>query len=91
MNEQEEALSPRMAAAALGVSTASLLAWERKGYIVSQRTAGGHRRYSLAEIERAQVEGGRRAEALREKRIERMREVREMRPQAEAEESAKDE
>ncbi len=39
------------AAERLGVSTITLRRWEKAGKITAQRTQGGHRRYSLADIE----------------------------------------
>ncbi|HEX6977337.1 MAG TPA: MerR family DNA-binding transcriptional regulator [Patescibacteria group bacterium] len=39
------------AARKLGVSVDTLRRWEKKGKITSERTEGGHRRYSLEEIE----------------------------------------
>lgn len=38
------------AAKAIGVSVDSLRRWERKGKITSQRTIGGHRRYSVSRL-----------------------------------------
>ena len=36
----------------LNVSPNTLKDWEKKGYIASHRTAGGHRRYSTTDVER---------------------------------------
>jgi excisionase family DNA binding protein len=38
------------AAKAIGVSVDSLRRWERKGKITSERTIGGHRRYSIEKL-----------------------------------------
>lgn len=38
------------AAAALGVSVTTLRRWEAAGRVVAERSAGGHRRYSLARL-----------------------------------------
>lgn len=38
------------AAKSIGVSVDSLRRWERKGVITSERTVGGHRRYSVQKL-----------------------------------------
>ena len=42
----------------LGVSTDTLRRWEKEGRITSSRTEGGHRRYDLTSILRAQEDEG---------------------------------
>jgi excisionase family DNA binding protein len=44
------------AADLLGVSPATLRAWEREGKITSIRTCGGHRRYRVADLEAVMLE-----------------------------------
>jgi excisionase family DNA binding protein len=44
-------LTPREAAKALGVSIRTLYRWEDDGLISPRRTPGGHRRYTLADID----------------------------------------
>ena len=38
------------AAKSIGVSVDSLRRWERKGKITSERTIGGHRRYTVSKL-----------------------------------------
>ena len=38
----------------LGITTATLRNWDRKGQLKSLRTVGGHRRYRLSDIEKLQ-------------------------------------
>jgi MerR family transcriptional regulator, light-induced transcriptional regulator len=45
-----KSFSPKQAARAIGVSEASLKRWCDQGLLVAQRTVGGHRRLSLAEV-----------------------------------------
>ena len=40
------------AAKRLGVSVATLRVWDRQGLLKPTRTLGGHRRYSVADLER---------------------------------------
>lgn len=48
----EDTLAIREAAEALGVSVDTVRRWANAGLIKSSRTAGGHRRFSVAEIQR---------------------------------------
>lgn len=54
-------LMPKEAALALGVTTDTLRRWGDSGRIGYETTAGGHRRYSAAEIEHLQGNGRPRA------------------------------
>ncbi len=47
----EESLSLRDAAILLGVSESILRKWSDEGWIRASRTIGGHRRFSVAEVE----------------------------------------
>ena len=46
----EELVSPKQAAKMLGVCTDTLRNWTKDGKIKCVKTAGGHRRYKLSEI-----------------------------------------
>lgn len=46
----DELISPKEAARMLGVTTTSLVNWEKSEKLTACRTPGGHRRYKLAEI-----------------------------------------
>lgn len=48
-------MMPGAAAARLGVHPQTLARWARLGHIKSARTAGGHRRYSPAEVQRVKL------------------------------------
>ena len=50
--KSEELLRPRDAAVALGISYASLKQWIYKGKLRTAKTAGGHHRVPLSEIDR---------------------------------------
>lgn len=53
INQDLNKVSIREASDALGVSRDTLRVWEAKGIIVSERTAGGHRRYDLNKLRAA--------------------------------------
>ncbi len=57
MSPEQSQLSPREAASLLGVSIATLRRWSESGRIVAERTAGGHRRFSTAEVQRVLANG----------------------------------
>lgn len=46
-------LQPGEAARMLGISVPGLITWERNGWIQCERTRGGHRRFKLSEVQRA--------------------------------------
>ena len=50
MSDMESLVGINEAAKAIGVSVDSLRRWERKGKITSERTIGGHRRYSVKKL-----------------------------------------
>lgn len=50
--EDRTLITPKEAAALLGVSAQTVGRWQQQGVISGMRTLGGHRRYSLADIER---------------------------------------
>lgn len=50
----EKLINIKQAADMLGVSTKILRQWDREGKLQAIRTAGGHRRYRLSEIEKLQ-------------------------------------
>ena len=50
MSNIETPVGINKAAKAIGVSVDSLRRWERKGKITSERTIGGHRRYSVKKL-----------------------------------------
>lgn len=50
MMAMKEQLSPKQVAQAIGVSEASLKRWCDKGFILSTRTAGGHRRIPISGV-----------------------------------------
>lgn len=52
MPPAQDLLTPREAAALLGVRTATLARWAREGRLRPLHTPGGHRRYSREEAER---------------------------------------
>jgi molybdopterin-binding protein len=58
-------LTPRHAAARLGVSYATIKHWIHKGIIRTRPTAGGHHRISESEVERLVAAGGGKAPAGR--------------------------
>lgn len=59
MNKQTKTYSIQEAATLLKVSTKTLRRWESRGLIIPVRTEGGHRRYSLKEIEQFKNKGKR--------------------------------
>jgi excisionase family DNA binding protein len=52
----EKLIDIAVAAEMLGVTTATLRNWDRKGQLKSLRTQGGHRRYRLSDIEKLQYD-----------------------------------
>lgn len=50
VSSMESPVGINEAAKAIGVSVDSLRRWERKGKITSERTIGGHRRYSIEKL-----------------------------------------
>ena len=48
---RESLISLAKAAAVLGVHPTTLRAWADKGTVPSSRTAGGHRRFRMADLE----------------------------------------
>ena len=55
--DNEKLINIRKAASLLGVHVRTLMNWDRNKKLVSIRTAGGHRRYKLSEIEKIANEG----------------------------------
>ena len=62
-------LSPRELAQAIGVSESSLKRWADAGQIRVARTAGGHRRISIADAVRFIREADRAARMWRRRRV----------------------
>ena len=50
--QQPALLRPKQAAILLGVTVKTLRQWDRDGKLVADRTAGGHRRIKVEEVER---------------------------------------
>ena len=51
-------MNPQEAAVSLGISVKTLRRWDKAGKLHVARTAGNHRRISMAEIQRLQRQGG---------------------------------
>ena len=48
--EEPEYLTPRQVAQRLAVTIVTLRNWSNRGWLSPERTAGGHRRFSLANV-----------------------------------------
>lgn len=53
-------LTPKQAAEFLGISNSTLLNWTNSGILSADFTAGGHRRFKMAELKRFQRDRQRR-------------------------------
>jgi len=51
-NKTEQLMTPAEVAKRLGVSPVTVRSWVNKGWLKSQRTAGGHRRFRWEEVEK---------------------------------------
>ena len=60
VDERLQSVRPKDACRILQVSKSTLYRWERDGILPAERTAGGHRRYKLADLRKTLAAGGHR-------------------------------